>query len=168
MGAHPSCPLGTGVKNPHQRPAGSVRGVTRPAMRDRILRTAGWYLEDDDNVLGIAQVWATDADGTLPLLFRQRSFYDLVVTDQHVVLLERPPRFRAPWRRHRTPPDRPLVAEPHAAFTVVHVRRFALLLQVRLRADKGEIVLEFRPLDRGIARVLVDRIRSASPAPRAA
>jgi hypothetical protein len=146
-----------------------VRGVTRKAMRERILQRAGWYLGGDETVVGVARVWATDVRGKVPLLFRQRSFYDFVVTDQRVVLLARPRRVRAPWRRHRTAPEGPLVAKRHPAFTIMHVRRGAILLQVRLRySGESDLVLEFRPLDRALAGELVDRIRRASQAQQAA
>jgi hypothetical protein len=146
-----------------------VRGVTRKAMRERILQRAGWYLGGDESVVGAARVWATEVDGKVPLFFRRRSFYDLVVTDQQIVLLARPRRFAAPWHRHRTPPDGPLAAERFSALSVAHLRRSAILLQLRLRdSDENDLVLEFRPFDRALAGELVDRIRRASPVSHAA
>jgi len=145
-----------------------VRAVTRRATRDRILQTAGWYLGRGESILRVARVWVTDV-GRLPVLFRQRSFYDLVLTDQRVVLLARPRRFHAPWRRRRPAPEGPLVAKRLGAFELVHVRRVALLYQVRVHySDASDLVLEFRPLDRGTARDLVAGIHAARAAPHAA
>ena len=144
-----------------------MRAVTRQATRDRILQTAGWYLGRDETIVRVARVWVTDV-GRLPLALRQRSFYDLVLTDQRFVLLARPHRFHAPWRRRRPAPEGPLVAKRLSAFELVHVRQIALLYQVRVRySGASDLVLEFRPLDRNVARDLVAGIR-AFAAPRAA
>ena len=141
--------------------------MTRQATRDRTLQTAGWYLGRDETIVRVARVWVTDV-GRLPLALRQRSFYDLVLTDQRFVLLARPHRFHAPWRRRRPAPEGPLVAKRLSAFELVHVRQIALLYQVRVRySGASDLVLEFRPLDRNVARDLVAGIR-AFAAPRAA
>ena len=141
--------------------------MTRQATRDRILQTAGWYLGRDETIVRVARVWVTDV-GRLPLALRQRSFHDLVLTDQRFVLLARPHRFHAPWRRRRPAPEGPLVAKRLSAFELVHVRQIALLYQVRVRySGASDLVLEFRPLDRNVARDLVAGIR-AFAAPRAA
>ena len=141
-----------------------MRAVTRRATRDRILQTAGWYLGRDESIVRVARVWVTDV-GRLPVLFRQRSFYDLVLTDQRFLLLVRPRRFHAPWRRRRPAPEGPLVAKRLGACELVHVRQVALLYQVRVRhSDASDLILEFRPLDRGAARDLVAGIRAAGAA----
>jgi hypothetical protein len=145
-----------------------VRAVTRQATRDRILQTAGWYLGRDEIVVRVARVWVTDV-GRLPVMLRQRSFYDLVLTDQRFVLLARPRRFHPPWRRRRPAPEGPLVAKRLSAFELVHVRKVGLLFQVRVHySGASDLVLEFRPFDRGAARDLVAGIRALGAAAPAA
>lgn len=146
-----------------------MRAVTRKSVRERALQTAGWYLGRDEQAVGTARVWVTDVRDRVPLLFRQRSFFDLVVSDQRVVLLARPRRFKSPFHRRRPQPDGPLVAARHSAFSIVHLRRYAVLLQLRLRSSGArDLVIEFRPVDRPVAAQLIGLIRSASPAMPAA
>ncbi len=140
--------------------------MTRSSAREGIVARASSTLGGDERIVGAARVWATDTRTRVPLLFRQRHRYDLVVTDQRLILLARPRRFRAPWRRVRGQPDAPVVAKRHAAFTILHVRRNAPLAQLRLGSDDGgALVLEFHQTDRGVARDLTGYVHRARHAP---
>jgi hypothetical protein len=142
--------------------------MTRSSTRERIVARANGTLGGDEHIVGAARVWATDTRSGVPLLFRQRHRYDLVVTDQRLILLARPRRVRVPWRRARRQPDAPAVAKRHGAFTILHIRRNAPLAQLRLGYDDGvALVLEFHPTDRGVARDLTGYIHRARHAPQA-
>jgi hypothetical protein len=133
--------------------------VTRRSLRQQIATKAA-AASGGGYVVDAARVWATDTSRRVPLVFRQRLFYDLAVTDQHVVLLTRPRRIRLFRRRARTEPT---VTIPYSSLTVDHVRRNAILLQVRLGTEHGheQLVLEFRPTDRSVARSLIGQIQQA-------
>jgi hypothetical protein len=126
------------------------------ARRERIEAVLTPALGMTEQLRLTADVWGTEARGATPLLLRARDHYLLAVTNYRLVLFVRP-RFR------RLPTtDDLLLAKRLDQFTVEKVRRFALLLQVRLRfSDSRLFVLEFRPWERGAAKRLLTSVTEA-------
>ena len=121
----------------------------RKRVREQIVAATTPTLGSSEFVGPCSEVWATECGGRVPLLFKSRSRHYLALTDQRVIL------FRSPPRRRALSADDLLIAKRHSAFTLVKLRSYLPLLQVRIRDATGrEIALEFRPLDRKIGQEL--------------
>ena len=140
--------------------------MDREGLSRQVEEVAAPMLVSRERVSGLGPVWAVEKRGHVPLLLRARDPYLIAVTDQRLML------FQAPRRSRRLGASDLVLAKRWPTFSVVHVRRAAPLLQIRLRAESGKVlVLEFRPRDRGIARQILDALgyvpRGRVKAPRA-
>jgi hypothetical protein len=123
--------------------------VGRKQVRKQIIAVTKPLLTSDERIRSCSAVWATECGGRVPLLFRRRSRHYLAVTDHRLIL------FGAPGRRHPLTPEQLLIAKRLTSFKLVKTRRFAPLLQLRVRDAGGrEIALEFRPRDRQVGHEL--------------
>jgi hypothetical protein len=132
--------------------------VGRKHDREQIIAATKPSLASGENIRSCTAVWAAECGGRIPLLFRARSPHYLALTDQRLIL------FRAPRRRPPTSDDL-LIAKRHASFTLVKMRRYTPLMQVRIRdTAEREIALEFDPRDRKVGRQLAAALGGTAPA----
>jgi hypothetical protein len=124
--------------------------VGRKRDREQIIAATKPSLASGEHIRSCTAVLATECSGRGPLLFRERARHYLALTDQRLIL------FREPRRHHQLTSEELLIAKRHSSFTIVKTRRFAPLMQVRIRdAADREIALQFRPRDRHVGRELV-------------
>jgi len=110
-------------------------------------------LSQGEELQRVVPAWAVEDRAGAPLLFRARDLHFLALTDQRLVLLERP------RRRRPLAVTNLVLAKRYSTFTPERVRRVRPMAQVKLKtAGERVLVLEFRPRDRSAARALADAL----------
>ena len=110
-------------------------------------------LSRDEELQRIVPAWAVEDRAGAPLLFRARDLHFLALTDQRLVLLERP------RRRRPLGVNNLVLAKRYSTFKPDRVKQARPMAQVKLKtAGERVLVLEFRPRDRKAARALADAL----------
>jgi hypothetical protein len=124
--------------------------MRRATIRDHLRRTTEPLLQPGEEFSTGCSVWMADRRPRVPLLFTGRAIYLLAVTNQRILVFDTP-------RRGRPLLDVDLLLQRrHDDLTLLRVRRWTPMLQTRVSPAPGrEVVLEFRPRDRGVGRALV-------------
>jgi hypothetical protein len=124
--------------------------VARDANR-RVREAAEPVLVEGERITSQGMCWGAQMRPRVPLLFLGRRQYLMALTDRRVLVFE---------RRRRGPRASELViGKRYETFTLEKVKRRRLLMQVRLRAMNGNVmVFEFRPGQRELGGELIARL----------
>jgi hypothetical protein len=124
-------------------------GVNRKTIRRQVDTAVTPILTKGEQLRRSGPAWALEQRGRAPLLFRARDLYEVLLTDQRLILLSRP------RRRRPLGVNNVVLAKRYSTFSLEQARRLRPLLQLRVRTSADRVlVLEFRPRDRRVARDL--------------
>ena len=114
-----------------------------------------------ERVLDAGTAWATQVRSVRGLLFRARRRYVVALTDRRLLVFERRPRERGGTLGVADL----LLGKRYDSFRVQRRRRYPILFQFVLRGENdGRLVLEFRPSQRALGRLLEQNVEPAAPA----
>lgn len=130
------------------------RKRTRAALRHASETLLG---PDEQFVTGCA-VWMADRRARVPLAFIGRAIYLLALTGDRLLVFDTP-------RRGRPLLDGDILMQRRFdTLELVRSRSWMPMSQIRVAPAPGrEVVLEFRPRDRAVARTLVQALIDARP-----
>jgi hypothetical protein len=133
--------------------------MRRSTAREHLRRATEPLLQPDEEFSTGCAVWMADLRPRVPLVFTGRAVYLVAVTSRRMLVFDTP-------RRGRPLLDGDLLLQRrHVDLQLLGVRGWTPMLQVRIAPAPGrEVVLEFRPLDRRVGRVLVAALRDDRPA----
>jgi hypothetical protein len=120
--------------------------MNRKARRRQITDLATPLLDEGEEVLGAAAVWAARL-GRAPLLFTGRHLHLLALTDRRLIVF--------PRRNRRGGETAPVLSEPLAQLTLANAQVRLTLYQVLVVTNDGRrYALEFRRRDHATGRAL--------------
>ena len=117
----------------------------------RVRQAAEGVLVEGERITSQGICWAAQMRPRVPLLFLGRRQYLMALTDRRVLVFER--------RRRGPRASEMVIGKRYEAFALEKVRRRRPLMQVKVRATNGNLmVFEFRPGQRELGGELIARL----------